>query len=65
MFKIKGALIEQIFSYIIILLTITLIILIISLTVKKPKVLSEYKVKIKTIIGLESLDFIDNISIPE
>jgi len=65
MFKIKGDLIELIFSCIIILLTITLIILIISLTVKKPKVLSEYKVKIKTIIGLESLDFIDNISIPE
>ena len=65
MFKIKGDLIELIFSCIIILLTITLIILIISLTIKKPKVLSEYKVKIKTIIGLESLDFIDNISIPE
>ena len=65
MFKIKGTLIELILSSIIILLTITLIILIILLTIKKPKVLRENKVEIKTIIGLESIDFIDNVSIPE
>ena len=65
MFKIKGTLIELILSSIIFLLTIALIILIILLTIKKPKVLPEKKVEIKTIIALESFDFIDNISIPE
>ena len=65
MFKIKGTLIEIIFSNIIFLLTITLIILIILVTIKKPKVLPKNKVEIKTIIGLESFDFIDNITIPK
>ena len=65
MFKIKGTLIDLILSCIIFLLTIALIILIILLTIKKPKELPENKVEIKTIIGLESLDFIDNITIPE
>ena len=65
MFKIKGTLIDLILSCIIFLLTIALIILIISLTIKKPKELPENKVEIKTIIGLESFDFIDNITIPE
>ena len=61
----KGLKIDIILSIIGLLLTIALIILVIFIADKKPKKYPENNLYDKTIIGLESFDFIDDKTIPE
>ena len=60
-----GSKIEKIFSIIILLLTITQIVLIILIRVKRPKKLSEFQVEDIFVPGLVSFDFIEDKTIPE
>ena len=61
----KGTRIQFILSSIVALLTIALIVLIILMTVKRPKKYSEARLQDKNIMGLESFNFVQDKEIPE
>ena len=61
----KGTRIQIILSSIVALFTIALIVLIILMTIKKPKKYSESRPQDTTIMGLESFNFLQDKEIPE